>query len=68
MSKRDYVELVQDGLQWPLKKYFMVTRFTNLYHLSLDMARYKRARVTSTLAKPSAHKRLYYHKVTEILT
>lgn len=67
MSKRDCVKLVQDRLQWPLKQYFVATTFTDLYHLSLDMAKYDRARAMWTSTRSSAHKGSYCHKVAKIL-
>lgn len=56
MPERDCVKLIQVGLQWSLKKHFLGTRFLDLYHLSSDMAKYKRARVAKALARTGIHK------------
>lgn len=45
----------------------LATRFIDLYHLSLDMARYERARILRILVKTNTHKGIYYHKVAKIL-
>lgn len=65
--ERDYVKLVQDGLQRPLKKYFLGTKLANLYHLSSDMAIYKRAMTISTSTRINVHKKPHYREMAEIL-
>lgn len=67
MTERDFIRLDQDGLQWPLKKHFLVTRFIELYYLLSDVARYERASALRTLTKANTHKSVYYRKVAEIL-
>lgn len=66
MLEKDCSKLVQDGRQCPLKIYFLATRFTNLYHLSSDVARYERAKITKILAKLSTYKGPDYHEMTDI--
>lgn len=46
MIEKDRIRLVQDGLLWLLKKHFLGTKITDLYHLSYEVARYKRAQVS----------------------
>lgn len=51
MPNKDCVKLVEDGLQRPLRKHSLVVKFTNLYHLSLYMARHEIVKALRALAK-----------------
>lgn len=59
MTERDCVRLIQNGLLWPLKKHFLGTSFTKLYHLLSEVARYERAKATKVLSKIQANKGTY---------
>lgn len=45
----------------------MAIRFTDLYHLLLDVARYEMVRALITSAKTNSLKGTYYYEVAEIL-
>lgn len=60
MLKKDNVKLVQHKLQWSLKKHFLGIRFTDLYHLSSDVARYEKVRAVKASVRTGVHKRLHY--------
>lgn len=48
------------------EKTLLGTRFTNLHHLSSDMAKYERAKATRAPVLTVIHKGPYYREVVEI--
>lgn len=64
--ERDCVRLVPDKLQWPLKKYFLSTRFVDLYQLSSNLTKYEQGKASRFSVKNSTYKITYYREVAEI--
>lgn len=51
----------------PYKSTFLVTSFTNVYHVSLNLAIYERVRDAWASARLGAYKGPYYYAVAKIL-
>lgn len=60
MIERDCIRLVQDGLLWLLKKYFLRIKSTGLYHLSFEEAKYERARIARASSKAQINNGMHY--------
>lgn len=50
------------------EKHILATRFKNLYHLSLDMARYEKTRIMRASARTDPLKGTYFCEMVEVLS